>query len=80
MKLLHKTSTISFYLIHTGFQTFKNRIREILNLTSKVNLEDVIDDTSLGVYYRNGDSPEFVAASIIGPIIDMDDDELADAV
>ncbi len=78
MKLLHKTSTLSFYLIHTGFQTFKSRLREILNATSGVNLEDVLDDDRLSVYYRNGDSPEFVAAAIIGPCVDMDDEDFAD--
>lgn len=75
MKLLHKTSTLSFYRIHTGFLTFKNRIKEILNATSKINLEDLIDDDSLCAFYRNGDSADFVAATIIGPSFDLDDDD-----
>lgn len=77
MKLLHKTSAISFYLIHTGFQSFKSRLREILSTTSNATLEDYVDDDTLCAYYRNGDSPEFVAAAIIGPYGDADE-ELAD--
>ena len=84
MKLLHKTSAIPFYLIHTGFQAFKCRLREILSATSGLTLEDYIDDESLGTYYRNGDSPEYIAAAIIGPDMDIDsgyepDEDLADA-
>lgn len=80
MKLLHKTSAISFYLIHTGYETFKNRIREILNATSQLNLEDFVDDDCLCLYYRNGDSPEYVAATIIGPDIECDDDDYVDII
>ena len=84
MKLLHKSSAIPFYLIHTGFQAFKSRLREILSATSGLTLEDYIDDESLCTYYRNGDSPEYIAAAIIGPDMDIDsgyepDEDLADA-
>ena len=52
MKLLHKTSTIPFYLVHTGFQSFKRRLREILCATSGLTLEDYVDDETLGVLYE----------------------------
>lgn len=71
MKLLRKTSAISFYKIHTGFQAFKNRIREELNSTSSgVNLDDVLNDDDLYSFYRNGESADFVAASLGGCIDD----------
>lgn len=71
MKLLHKTSAISFYRIHTGFQAFKNRIREELSSrTSGVNLDDVLNDDDLYSFYRNGDSADFVAASLGGSMDD----------
>ena len=86
MKLLHKTSAIPFYLVHSGFQSFKCRLREILCATSGLTLEDYVDDETLGVYYRNGDSPEYIAAAIIGPDMEIDStqeqdhyDSIADA-
>lgn len=66
MKLLHKTSAISFYMIHSGFLTFKNRISEELSSTCGINLEDVVNDDDLYSFYRNGDSAEYVAAAIGG--------------
>lgn len=74
MKPIHKTSAISFYLINSGFQAFKNRIREELGAISSISLESLIDDASLQSYYRAGESADFVAASIAGPNIDFDDD------
>jgi hypothetical protein len=86
MKLLHKTSAIHFYLLHTGFLSFKRRLSEILSATSGLTLEDYIDDESLCTFYRNGDSPEYIAAAIIGPDMEFDsasdsdyDEEMADA-
>ncbi|MBO7413595.1 MAG: hypothetical protein J6U20_08040 [Fibrobacter sp.] len=71
MNLLHKTSAISFYKIHSGFVAFKRRIREELGATaSEVNLEDVMNDDDLYSFYRNGDSPDFVAATIGGSMVD----------
>lgn len=78
MRLIHKTSAISFRLFHTGFQTFKDRIREELSTVSRFTLDSVIDDASLYSYYRSGESAEFVAASIAGTSFDFDD-EYADA-
>ena len=66
MKIIHKTSAISFYMIHSGFSSFKNRIREELSATSGINLDDVLDEQSLYNYYRSGETPDFVAASICG--------------
>ena len=79
MNLLHKTSAISFSLLHSGFLTFKNRVRAILSATSGTNLEDYMDDDQLCCFYRNGDSPEFVAATVIGPYCDGEDEDFADA-
>lgn len=74
MKPIHKTSAISFYLINSGFQAFKNRIREELGAISSISLESLIDDASLQSFYRAGESADFVAASIAGPNFDFDDD------
>lgn len=46
----------------SGFQLFKIRIKEVLDATSSVNLDDFLDDDNLHTYYRNGYSAEFVAA------------------
>lgn len=46
----------------SGFQMFKIRVREVLDATSGINLEDFLDDDNLHAYYRNGYSAEFVAA------------------
>ena len=84
IRLLCRGNSYTFYLIHTGFQAFKSRLREILSATSGLTLEDYIDDESLCMYYRNGDSPEYIAAAIIGPDMDFDsgyepDEDIADA-
>lgn len=74
MNLIHKTSAITYSILHTGFQSFKNRIREELSATSGVNLDDILDDDSLYKIYQNGESAEYVVASINGPCVDLDDD------
>ena len=78
MNLLHKTSAISFHLLHTGYQSFKDRIKQELSTVSRTTLDSVMDDASLYILYRSGESAEFVAASIAGPNIEFDD-EYADA-
>ena len=71
MKLLHKTSSIPFYMIHSGFVAFKRRIREELGTTtSEINLDDVLNDDDLYSYYRTGDSPDYVVAAIAGCMAD----------
>jgi hypothetical protein len=74
MKPIHKTSAISFYLINSGFQVFKNRVCEELGAISSISLESLIDDASLQSFYRAGESADFVAASIAGPNTEFDDD------
>lgn len=64
MKLFHKTSALSFYMIHSGFRAFKARVKEELDAAGGGNLDDLLDDDSLHAYYRNGDSPDYVAASL----------------
>ena len=65
MKMLQKTQTTAlYYLFHTGFQTFKERIKDELTSTSGVNLEDVMDYSNLYAYYQQGESADFVAACI----------------
>ncbi|OWV15674.1 hypothetical protein B7991_14440 [Fibrobacter sp. UWB3] len=65
MKMLHKTQTAAlYYLLHTGFQAFKARIKDELTSTSGVNLEDIMDDSNLYTYYQQGESADFVAACI----------------
>ena len=64
MKLFHKTSALSFYMIHSGFKAFKVRVKEELDSMGGGNLDDFIDDDSLHAYYRNGDSPAYVAAAL----------------
>ena len=73
MKPIHKTSAISFYLINSGFQAFKTRVREELGSICSASLESLIDDTVLQHYYRSGESADFVAASLAGPCMDLDD-------
>ena len=76
MNLFHKTSAITFSILHPGFQVFKDRIREELSTTSGILLDDIMDDDSLYKIYRDGESAEFVVASINGPM-EFDDDEAA---
>ncbi|MCQ2102224.1 MAG: hypothetical protein MJY98_03245 [Fibrobacter sp.] len=64
MKLFRKPSALSFYLLKSGFQAFKARVKEELDATGSVNLDDVIDDEGLRTFYRNGDSPAFVVAAL----------------
>ena len=77
MNLFQKTSAITFSILHPGFQVFKNRIREELSATSGVFLDDILDDDSLYKIYRNGESAEYVVASINGPMVEFDDEEAA---
>lgn len=72
MRFFHKTSALSFYLIHSGFKAFKTRVKEELDSTCGMNLDDFIDDESLRHHYRNGDSPDFVAASLWDPMLEED--------
>ena len=65
MKMFQKTQTAAlYYLLHTGFQAFKARIKDELTSTSGVNLEDIMDDSNLYAYYQQGESADFVAACI----------------
>jgi hypothetical protein len=65
MKMFHKTQTTAlYYLLHTGFQAFKARIKDELTSTSGINLEDIMDDSNLSAYYQQGESADFVAACI----------------
>lgn len=64
MKMFQKTQTAAlYYLLHTGFQAFKARIKDELTSTS-INLEDIMDDSNLYAYYQQGESADFVAACI----------------
>ena len=42
-------------LLLSGYQLFKTRVKEVLDATADVNLDDVLDDEHLHAYYRNGD-------------------------
>ena len=65
MKLFHKTQAVAlYYLFHPGFQAFKERVKDELNSTSGINLEDIMDDSNLYAYYQQGESADFVAACI----------------
>lgn len=64
MRLLRKTPAIPFHLLKSGFQAFKARVKEELDTSGSVNLDDVIDDEDLRTFYRNGDSAAFVAAAL----------------
>ena len=56
MKMFHKTQTAAlYYLLHTGFQSFKERIKDELTSTSGINLEDIMDDSNLYAYYQQGE-------------------------
>lgn len=72
MRLFHKTSALSFYLIHSGFKAFKDRVKEELAASGGGNLDDFLDDASLHTYYRNGDSPDYVAATLWNPVLEED--------
>ncbi|WP_298768284.1 hypothetical protein [uncultured Fibrobacter sp.] len=72
MRFFHKTSALSFYLIHSGFKAFKDRVKEELAATGGGNLDDLMDDDSLHAYYRNGDSPDYVAATLWNPVMEED--------
>ena len=65
MKMFQKTQTAAlYYLLHTGFQAFKARIKDELTSTSGINLDDIMDDSNLYAYYQQGESADFVAACI----------------
>lgn len=59
-------------LFLSGFQLFKARVKEVLDATSGVNLDDFLDDDHLHAFYRNGDSAEFVAAALWNPAVEED--------
>lgn len=56
----------------SGFQMFKIRIKEVLDSTSGINMDDFLDDDHLHSFYRNGYSAEFVAAALAAPGPDDD--------
>ena len=46
MKLFHKTSALSFYMIHSGFLAFKTRVKEELDAAGGGNLDDLWTTTA----------------------------------
>lgn len=72
MRLFNRTSSLSFYLIHSGFKAFKARVKEELAAAGGGNLDDFIDDDCLHTYYRSGESPDFVAAALWNPVLEED--------
>lgn len=59
-------SSFAFYLLHSGFQVFKQRLRQELGARYGSELEDYVDDEVLYPYYQCGESTEYVLASITG--------------
>lgn len=59
-------SSFAFYLLHSGFQVFKQRLRQELGARYGSELEDYVDDDVLYPYYQCGESTEYVLASIVG--------------
>ena len=56
------SSKIKNYLPEiSGFQSFVKRLREELIVRFGVNLDDYFDESFLARFYREGESPEFVA-------------------
>ncbi len=66
MKILHKPVSLSLYLLSSGFQSFKKRISQELQLRRGVNLEDFADDESLYAFYLRGEPEDYVLDTLCG--------------
>ncbi len=55
------SQTTETQLLPTGFSAFKKRLREELIVRFGINLDDYANDFDLMRFYREGESPEFVA-------------------
>lgn len=59
-------SSFAFYLLHSGFQVFKQRLSQELSARHGHELEDYVDDDMLYPYYQGGESTEYVLNRIVG--------------
>lgn len=60
------SSSFSFYLLRSGFQVFKKRLREELVSRRGIELDEFADDESLYPLYQRGESMEYVMERLCG--------------
>ena len=60
------SSSFAFYLLHSGFQVFKSRLREEMESRCGVELDEVVDDETLFPLYRQGEPTEYVMERLCG--------------
>jgi hypothetical protein len=70
MNILRKPVSLSISLLTSGFQAFKTRIRQELQLRRGVNLEDFADDESLYAFYLRGEPEDYVLDALCGNVSD----------
>ena len=59
-------SSFAFYLLQSGFQVFKKRLRQELVSRRGRELEEFADDENLYPLYQRGESMEFVMERLCG--------------
>jgi len=59
-------SSFAFYLLHSGYQVFKKRLRDELASTRGVELDEFADDETIYPLYQRGESMNFVMERLCG--------------
>ncbi len=57
-------TSFAFYLLQSGFQVFKKRLREELQCSQGLDLDEFADDDTLYPLYRRGESMNYVIESL----------------
>lgn len=63
---LPRAPSFAYYLLHTGFQVFKKRLREELVSTRGLELDECADDECLYPLYQRGESMNYVMERLCG--------------
>lgn len=66
MKTLKNSTSLALYILHSGFQAFKLRLREELFAYRGINLDNYADDESLYCYYQRGEPLTYVIERLCG--------------
>ncbi len=66
MKAFKRPAYLALYILHSGFQAFKLRLREELFVCRGINLDNYADDEYLFRYYQRGEPVSYVIERLCG--------------
>lgn len=66
MKAFRPTASFTFYLLQSGYQAFKTRLKEELSVRCGMNLDDYEDDDQLYSLYLQGEPMNYIIDGLCG--------------